>query len=225
MRAKTLNFSRPVTLVGGGALSRGMLDEAMAVTGAVVAADGAADRLVELGIKPDAVIGDMDSIADLATWQRSETPVVHLADQDSTDFEKCLGALEAPFYVGAGFTGRRVDHMLAVFHAMLARPAPPVFQLGEQEAIALVPAGHDISLDLEPGAIVSLFPLLPAKGTLSRGLEWSVDGLAMAPGQQVGTSNRAVQAQVQIGFDAPGVLLLVERRFLAALIRAVGHLT
>ena len=221
MKAERLSFPLPVTLVGGGPLTRAMLDEALAVAPVPVAADGAADRLTAWGIEPAAVIGDMDSIGNLAAWQARGTPVVHLADQDSTDFEKCLEVTEAPFYIGAGFTGGRVDHMLAVFHAMLARSDKQVVLLGEEDAIALVPPGREVALELEEGAVVSLYPLLGATGTLSEGLEWSVDGLTLAPGLRVGTSNRAVSGPVRLAFDGPGVLVLLERRYLGALIRAV----
>ncbi|MEM1300877.1 MAG: thiamine pyrophosphokinase [Pseudomonadota bacterium] len=146
---------------------------------------------------------------------------MHLPEQDTTDFEKCLYATDAPLYVAAGFTGRRVDHMLAVFHAMLRRSEKRVVLLGEEEAMALVPPGRPFAMDLEVGAVVSFYPLLPARGTMSEGLEWSVDGLALAPGEAIGTSNRAVAPRVEVGFDAPGVLVLVARQCLGALIEAV----
>lgn len=222
MKAEVVKFSRPVTLVGGGALDPGMLAEARALAPGLVAADGAADRLAALGAVPDLVVGDLDSIADRDAW-KARAPVIHLAEQDTTDFEKCLYATEAPLYVAAGFTGRRVDHMLAVFHAMLRRQHKCVVLLGEEEVIALLPAGRALVLDLEAGAVVSLFPLVPATGIVSEGLQWSVKGLAMAPGQVIGTSNRAVADRVSVGFDGPGVLLLLPRRFLGTLVAAVAH--
>lgn len=220
MKAGMVTFSYPVTLVGGGALDRAMLEEAQALAPGLVAADGAADRLDAWGLVPDAVIGDMDSISDMGAWA-ARTRVVHLPEQDTTDFEKCLYATDAPLYVAAGFTGRRVDHMLAVFHAMLRRSEKRVVLLGEEEAMALVPPGRPFAMDLEVGAVVSFYPLLPARGTMSEGLEWSVDGLALAPGEAIGTSNRAVAPRVEVGFDAPGVLVLVARQCLGALIEAV----
>ncbi|MEL6479698.1 MAG: thiamine diphosphokinase, partial [Pseudomonadota bacterium] len=205
--ALPLRFSGPVTLVGGGALDRAMLTETRAFAPTLIAADGAADRLTEWHLPVSAVIGDMDSIE--ATGRLApETSFVPLQEQDSTDFEKCLYATEAPFYLAAGFTGRRVDHMLAVFNAMLRRPEPPVILIGEAEVIALVPAGEVLRLQLWPGARVSFFPLCPARGVLSEGLEWSVAGLEMAPDGRAGTSNRATQAKVAAGFDRPGVLVI-----------------
>ncbi|HET7409287.1 MAG TPA: thiamine diphosphokinase [Paracoccaceae bacterium] len=218
--ALPLVFRRPVTLVGAGVLTRDMLDEALALAPELVAADGGADRLAGWGLAPAAVIGDMDSVADPERW-RGSSRVLQLPEQDTTDFEKCLYATEAPFYIGAGFTGARVDHMLAVLHAMLARPGKPVVLLGEADAIALLPPGRVIGVDLAPGARVSLFPLAPVRGTHSAGLTWPVEGLEMAPGVRIGTSNIATGGRVELGFDAPGAVMIVERRHLAALIGAL----
>ncbi len=105
---------------------------------------------------------------------------------------------------------------------MLARPEKTVVLLGEAEAMALVPPGRVLGLDLAPGARVSLFPLSPVTGTHSRGLRWSIDGLAMAAGRRVGTSNIAAEERVEIAFDAAGALLMLERRYLDPLVRAVA---
>ena len=216
-----LVFERPVTLVGGGAFGRDMLDEARALAPELVAADRGADRLAAWRLVPAAVIGDMDSIADPERWRAGPTRFVQLAEQETTDFEKCLYATRAPFYVGVGFTGPRVDHLLAVLHAMLARPEKTVVLLGEAEAMTVLPPRRVLRLALEPGARVSLYPLCPATGTHSRGLLWPIDGLAMAPGVRIGTSNVATAPQVEVAFDGTGVLLVVERPYLRALVRAV----
>lgn len=214
-------FERPVTLVGGGALGRDLLEQARALAPELVAADSGADRLAEWHLVPAAVIGDMDSIADPERWRAGPTRFLHLAEQETTDFEKCLYATEAPFYVGVGFTGTRVDHLLAVLHAMLARPGKTVVLLGEAEAMALVPPGRVIGLPVEQGARISLYPLQLVNGTHSRGLRWPIEGLAMAPGTRVGTSNVATAPHVEIAVDGSGALLLLERRYLDTLVEAV----
>ena len=219
--ALPLVFEGPVTLVGGGALDRAMLDEARALAPELVAADSGADRLAEWRLVPAAVIGDMDSIARPERWRAGPTRFLRLAEQETTDFEKCLYATEAPFYVGVGFTGGRVDHTLAGLHAILARPGKTVVLLGEAEAMALVPPGRVLALALAPGARVSLYPLRQVTGTHSRGLLWPVDGLAMTAGTRIGTSNAATAARVEIAFNGPGALLMLERRHLGALVRAV----
>jgi thiamine pyrophosphokinase len=219
--ALPLVFERPVTLVGAGTLDRAMLDEARALAPELVAADSGADRLAGWRFVPAGVIGDMDSIARPELWRDGPTRFLQLAEQETTDFEKCLYATEAPFYIAVGFTGARIDHLLAVLHAMLARPERTVVLLGEAEAMALVRPGRRLGLSLKPGARVSLYPLLPVTGTHSRGLLWPVAGLAMSPGTRIGTSNVATAPQVEIAFDGHGALLMLERRYLGALVRAV----
>jgi len=222
MKALPIRFETAVTLVGPAALDRAMVEAARRYAPALVAADSGADRLAEFRLEPHAVIGDMDSVADAARWRAGPGHFVHLAEQDSTDFEKCLYATEAPFYVAVGFTGRRVDHMLAVFHAMLRHGGKRVVLLGEHEASLLAPAGVTLRLAVTPGARVSIYPLLPVTAIHSRGLEWPVDGLALAPGQRIGTSNAATQPLIELAFDGPGALVMLEPEALGALVGAVG---
>jgi thiamine pyrophosphokinase len=169
---------------------------------------------------PDAVIGDMDSILDLERW-RETAKVLQIDEQDSTDFGKCLCATEAPFYVAVGFTGKRIDHMLAVFSTLLSMPDKTVILIGETEIAALVPGRTVIEISQNIGAIVSIYPLVPVTGTVSKGLKWNIQGLAMRAGQQIGTSNEAIGSRVSVGFDQDGALLMLERQYLETLLAAL----
>jgi thiamine pyrophosphokinase len=205
-------FDRGVTLVGGGAADRAAFEEARALAPLVVAADGGADALEGWDARPEAVIGDMDSATVAHLWRDRGVPVLKLDEQDTTDLEKCLYSVEAPFFVGVGFTGRRFDHTLAALHAML-RWRRPLVLLGEEDVVFLCP--QDWRARLAPGARVSFFPLAPARGLGSEGLLWPIDGLDFAPGARIGTSNAASAAEVSARFDGPGMACILERRFLA----------
>ncbi len=226
MPERAMRFETPVLLVGGGPVDPAMLAAARARTGAIVAADQGADRLARLGAVPDAILGDLDSLADPAGWRARGVAVRRIAEQDTTDFEKCLYATEAPHYLALGFTGGRMDHTLAVFHAMLRRPEKPVVLIGEVEAMALLPPGRALRVAVGEGARVSIFPLAECRGIVSEGLAWPVAGLAMAPGRQIGTSNRATAPSIAVGFDRPGALLMLDRgafpELLGALLEAVA---
>ncbi|GMG84710.1 thiamine diphosphokinase [Paralimibaculum aggregatum] len=215
-------FDEAVCLIGGGPLDAGLLARAERLAPVLVAADRGADRLLELGRRPALVIGDMDSISDLAAWQAGPTEVLHLAEQDTTDFEKCLYATEAPLYLALGFTGGRMDHTLAVFHALLARPGKRVVVLGEGEAMTFLPPGRGLRLAARPGMRVSVFPFAETTGILSEGLEWPVAGLTFAPGRQSGTSNRAVAETVALGVDRGGALLILPEAALGTLLAALA---
>jgi thiamine pyrophosphokinase len=213
-----LEFDCGLLLVGGAPCSRGAIDQARALTGAVVAADGGADRWLAQGFAPpDAVIGDMDSVADPCAWQGRLGPrFIHLTEQTSTDLEKCLRLTRAPLTVGVGFMGGRLDHTLAALHALMRHPNRAAALLGEEDAIALLPPRWEISVT--PGARVSLFPLTPVSAIDCSGLEWPAGGLDFAPGARIGTSNRAAAARVAVQTDAPGMIGLLERRFLPQLL-------
>ena len=146
MNELPLRYETAVTLVGAGALDRAMVEAAHRLAPVLIAADGGADRLVEMRLHPRAVIGDMDSIADPERWRAGPATFVHLAEQDTTDFEKCLYATEAPLYLAVGFTGRRIDHTLAVFHTLLRYPQKRVVIVGEHEVSALAPSGATLRL-------------------------------------------------------------------------------
>ena len=51
-----------VTLAGGSRFSAGLLARARKYAPRLVAADGGADRLLALGVEPEAVIGDRKSV-------------------------------------------------------------------------------------------------------------------------------------------------------------------
>ncbi|MEM6487163.1 MAG: thiamine diphosphokinase [Pseudomonadota bacterium] len=234
-------FAGPLVLVGGGSLSAASLATARAALGALpawgaaapvlVAADGAADRLAALGEAPALVLGDLDSVADPEGWRARGVRVERLAEQDTTDFEKCLYATEAPLYLGVGFIGRRLDHSLAVLNALVTRAgghgaAKRVVLLTEHEVIFAARPGRRYAFALAAGETVSVFPLAPVGALASTGLVWPLHALTLAPagvqGGVIGTSNRATGETVTLGFDRAGALLLLPRAALGEALAQVA---
>lgn len=196
-----------VTLVGGGAFAVQDLSLAMALAPVLVAADGGANALCAMGHIPNQVIGDMDSL-DPALKRQLAGRLVSVPEQDSTDFDKCLRLIQAPFIIGLGFDGARLDHTLAAMTSLVWHGRARVVLLCAQDICFLAPP--QISLDLSVGERVSLFPMTAVTGR-SSGLHWPIDGLQFAPDSTIGTSNRAASAEVTLAFDAPGMLVLLER--------------
>lgn len=211
-----LDVARGVTLIGGGALSAAELREALALAPVVMAADGGADQALAHGIMPDAVVGDFDSLSDAARRRIAPERLHHVAEQNSTDFAKCLMRLRAPFVLAVGFSGQRLDHTLAALHVMVRHPRPPVVLVAAEDITFLAPPV--LRLDLPAGARVSLFPMGQAHGT-SRGLRWPIDGIAFAPDTRVGTSNEAL-GPVSLTLDGP-MLVMLPREFLALAVAAL----
>lgn len=213
MTDPVLSSVGPVVLVGGGPVTAADMAEARSHGGSVVAADGGADRALALGVRPDAVIGDLDSLS--AHARAALGDAVHaVSEQDSTDFEKCLLRIAAPLVIAVGFAGARLDHALAVFNTLARHPARRCVVLAEREVIMLAPPR--IALDLPAGTRVSLFPLCGVTGR-GTGLHWPIDGIGFAPGGVIGTSNKA-EGPVDLAFDAPGMLLMLPRRCTGALL-------
>lgn len=219
MADPVLQTDQGVTLIGGAGAQPDAIAAALARAPVLVAADGGAEHALAAGRIPRAVIGDMDSL-DPRTAARLDPATFHpVAEQDSTDFEKCLGRIDAPLILGLGFTGGRLDHQLAAFNALVRAGARPVILIGAEDAIAHVPGR--ITLDLAAGSRVSLFPLAPVTGR-SKGLVWPIDGLEFAPGGRIGTSNRVATAPVQLAFDGPGMLVIVPVASVGALLSGLA---
>ncbi|MFI0396246.1 thiamine diphosphokinase [Paracoccus jiaweipingae] len=191
-----------VTLLGGAPVAADDLTLALDHAPVLVAADGGADRALELGHMPRAVIGDLDSLSERG---RSQVAAIHhIPEQDSTDFEKALSRIQAPFVMAAGFADGRMDHMLAALSVMARRIGPPCVMLMPQEICFLAPAR--LELPLAPGTRVSLFPMGPVRGT-SRGLRWPIDKIEFSPAGRVGTSNQATGG-VELALDGPMLVML-----------------
>lgn len=191
-----------ITLIGGGGVGPGDLALALAHAPLLVAADGGADAALAAGLVPELVIGDLDSISPPARAQLAAR--LHpVAEQDSTDFEKCLQRIVASHVIAVGFSGRRLDHTLAALSVIARRPGQRILMLTEAETVFLAPP--HLSLDLAPGLPVSLFPMGPVTGR-STGLVWPIEGLRFAPDARVGTSNAA---EGPITLDTQGPLLVM----------------
>jgi thiamine pyrophosphokinase len=206
-----------VTLLGAGPVTPDIVNDVLGLAPILVAADGGAVRAVEMGRIPDAVIGDFDS---LPAEVRARIPAERLfpiSEQDSTDFEKCLRNIRAPLVLAAGFSGARVDHELAAYSALVAQGRPPTIIVGEVDICFAAP--RVLELDIAAGTRVSLFPLAQLSGR-SRGLRWPIDGIAFAPAGPIGVSNEAL-GRVTLDFDAPGMLVILPRQTLPAVIAAL----
>ena len=213
-----IKSEKPVAIIGGGEITPDCLKLAFANDGPLVAADGGAEVVLKGGRVPDAVIGDFDS---LSAEARAEIPADRLhevSEQDSTDFEKCVMRIDAPFILATGFAGDRLDHGLAALSVLARRLGPPTFLIGPDDFAFAAPDALEIKLD--PGTCVSLFPMAPVTGT-SAGLKWPIDGLTLDPMGRTGTSNEAT-GQVQLRFNEPGCLIILPR---AALPKAIQALT
>ena len=214
----SLFYDDGVTLVGGAAFAADDLHHARAIAPHVIAADGGADALDDFGIVPEAVIGDMDSMRGMVS---KEARVLRVNEQNTTDFEKCLIHVNARFFIGVGFLGGRMDHTLSVLHGLMMHRGEVVVLIGEEDLVFAAPRAW--SAELAAGDRVSFFPLMPCRGVASEGLRWPIKGLSFAAGSQIGTSNEATGGRVAASFDGPGVVTILPKAYLEAVIDSLVY--
>ncbi len=191
----------------------------------VIAADGGYARALGLGLEPDAVVGDLDSL-DPALVRAAEEAGVRVlrapTDKDESDAE--LALLEA---VKAGatrvtvlgaFGGPRLDHALAnlwlLAHPRLAGVDMVLLDAKTRATLVTAPdqSGSAVARRLpgRPGATVSLFPFGgDVEGVTTSGLRYPLRDDLLRSGPARGLSN------VRTGPDAvvtvrDGRLLVIE---------------
>lgn len=206
--APPLVFDRPLAIVGGGTVDPALLQELAARNVALVAADGGADAIAAAGLVPEAIIGDLDSLEDRPGWE-SRTRVIHIPEQITTDFQKCLYSTEAPVTLALGMTGKRLDHTLVTLSAL--------WQVGRERKVMVVDE-VDLALAVsgpfrfEAGARerISVHPFGPTDFLRSSGLAYPLDGLTLDPAGRLGMSNEARGGTVEITprDDTPWLLIL-----------------
>lgn len=218
MNQPIVESSEGVTLVAGGAVTRRDLAAALRRAPRLVAADGGADRALAAGGRPEAVIGDLDSISDAARAVLGPERLFPIPEQMTTDFDKALRSIRAPFVLALGVAGGRIDHALAVLNVLVRNRSRVCLLVGRQDVVFHAPPR--LRLRLRPGDRLSLFPMAAVTGE-SEGLRWPIGGLRFAPDGMIGTSNEVSGRVVDLAFDAPGMLVMLPRGRLDAALRAL----
>lgn len=176
----------------------------------VVAADGAADHLLALGLMPDAIVGDMDSIRDLAAFPEA---VIHRdEDENRTDCDKLLdyvAGLGGVAFTLGGIEGDRMDHSLASWISVARSVLEPRIALRHGLGW-LVKPGKPVRADCQPQALVSLLPLADSAGVWLEGVQWPVQGGSLAWHGLVSISNRALGSEISAHIESGLAVLIVE---------------
>ena len=181
----------------------------------VVAADSGLYLAEKFNIKPDFILGDMDSIENADNILKkypSETILRYKQDKDFTDTELALSFLAekgcSKTIIAGGCYGR-TDHFLGIFYLFLRKIHPDIWILKEE--IAWNVEGK-FSLNSAKGEIISLFPLSEGGCRMkSFGLKWELDSLEWKLGD-TGISNIALGNRIEIEM-IKGRLLLIKKCF------------
>ncbi len=192
-----------IALLGGAQIAPQLLNILQSKTSTFVAADGGAAHLLDAGLIPAAVIGDMDSVSDAVRTAFGD--IFHASDdQSTTDFQKAMARIDAPVVLAAGFLGGRLDHTLSVLNTLARENLMQVILVSGDDVCFLArhPRTH---LSLPVGTRIALVPLGSAQVDTS-GLRWDIADAAMAPDGFISTSNEAAQRDITI--HASGSVLI-----------------
>lgn len=191
----------------------------------VVAADGGLARARGLGLRPDLLVGDLDSLDPgvLAAAAAGGLPVRRArADKDESDTE--LALLEAVargatrITVLGAFGGPRLDHALAnvwlLAHPALAAVEVVLLDAGSRLFMIQAPDAHGATVTrMLPGPDGATVTLLPfggeAVGITTRGLAYPLRDEPLLVGPARGLSNIRSGADAAVTLRA-GRLLVVE---------------
>ena len=180
----------------------------------ILCADGGYDAALKLGLKPDLLIGDLDSI-------RSETDVCcpvkhHPAEKDETDTILCLQegvAMGLERMVLLGGFGGRLDHTYAnlqtMAHAITLGIHLEIFGQGTR-AMLLQPGFHQVRA--QAGCKLSLFAYSPqVEGITLRGLHYPLTNSSLSANFPLGISNSFESDCATIEFRQGLLLVMIQK--------------
>ena len=174
----------------------------------IIAADGGLEHLQPLGLEPDIILGDFDSLGYIP-----QNAAVYPVEKDDTDAMLAarrgleLGCDRFLFY--GALEGPRMDHAVANFQTLqfLADRGARGILVGRDTWVTVLKNGTLTLPPLEDG-IVSVFCMGPdAHRVTIRGLKYELDNGTLTAGFPLGVSNHMVGHPVEITVEQGSLLI------------------
>lgn len=184
-----------------------------------VAADGGLSHARALGVRPDLLVGDFDSVTAEMLSQFSELEQErHPRDKDQLDLEL---AIDAALKRGAheiralGVFGGRLDQSIAALHIAVRYAAQGLTLSlhGASHEAHVLTGGQKVRLILPEGTTVSLIPLTETSSVSTEGLRYPLTRQAVIYGTGLGVSNSVSEGSggaVELAVHEGTVALMVE---------------
>ena len=179
----------------------------------IIAADGGLRHTERLGLKPNAVLGDFDSLGSIP-----EGANVVPVEKDDTDamlaIRHGLSLGHTEFLLYGCLDGPRLDHTVANFQSLqfLADHGARGYLVG-RDYIVTVLKKETLTFPESAEGILSLFCLGPdAKGVTLTGLQYPLDNGTLTSGFPLGVSNHFTGQQASVTVENGSLLCLWDRK-------------
>lgn len=179
-----------------------------------ICADGGANSARKLGIIPNAIIGDMDSIsAESKNYFSSKCEIIEIKRQNDTDVEKVLKYLikkKIDRVILLGATGDRLDHSICNLGIVLKYYDRINISILHAKSF-LKPISNNITFQTVIGETISLYGFKNKTKITSKGLKYPLKNIALPFGLKESTSNVAKSNNVTL--KVSGGIIFVIRDF------------
>ncbi len=182
----------------------------------LIVVDGALDITHRLGINPDYIVGDFDTVDEsLLEYYEKDIILRHPAEKDQTDTELAIEtALDAGCkeLVLLGATGSRLDHSLANIFLLqsLLECGIKAEILNENNKLYLKNSSFTLNRNNTWGDFVSLLPLTEVVENVTlTGFKYPVNKLNFYRERTLGISNEMTEEEARVEF-AKGIFVVVE---------------
>jgi thiamine pyrophosphokinase len=180
----------------------------------IVVLDSAIERVMELDLKVDVLLGDFDRGFDPEYYSEKQFPIeiVHAPDQNKTDLEKAFDYLierKIPAVNVVWATGKRADHTVTnLTNIVRYRDLLKIVILDDHSKIFLLPKKFEKWYTAN--SIISLVPIGEVSGIVTQNLFYPLQNETLTIGYRTGTSNHVTQDGIVKIEYTKGDLLLME---------------
>jgi len=205
----------PALIIANGAsCSFELLGQLLEWSPIVVVLDNAIDRVLQLDIKVDVLLGDFDGDFDPEIYKEKQYPleIVYTPNQEKTDLEKALDYLVEKGHKAVNIvwaTGKRADHTLAnITNIVSYRDKIKIVIIDDHSKIFLLPKRFEKWYTANTP--ISLIPVGKVIGITSQNLFYSLQNDDLILGYRLGNSNHVAQDGLVTITHETGDLLLME---------------
>lgn len=180
----------------------------------IIAADGAAIKLLKMNIFPDFIIGDMDSFNfDPEIYNFSADRIIKDPNQENNDFEKVLLFLFQHNYLNIlilGMHGGALEHTFNNWSVFKKFSSKLDLCLYDEDRYGFS-VNNFCSIDLKKNELVSLIPQPYAK-IKTENLKWKLNNEILELGIREGAHNVALQDNITLDVTEGELIVFIDSR-------------